>query len=164
MKIQRCIAMRSVSAGRRPAATWCECGGEKEERGMPVRSPIHPVGATPTRSAAPLPTLGGCKADGILLLGHTQYSGCEGEFPLLHQDRDYGDLDVLVEEHGISHRFRAFFPFDPPDPVMGGNKKSATVKAATPGCYMYSFQASDSTGIYGMSKASQAELIVISGQ
>ncbi len=52
-------------------------------------------------------------------------------------------------------------PFDPPDTIMGGSKRSATVKAATPGCYMYDFQASDSSGIYGMSKASQAELIVI---
>ena len=29
---------------------------------------------------------------------------------------------------------------------------------------MYNFQATDSTGIYGMSKASQAELIVVGGQ
>jgi hypothetical protein len=55
-------------------------------------------------------------------------------------------------------------PFDPPDAIMGGSKKSVTVKATTPGCYMYAFQASDSTGIYGMSKASQAELIVVGGQ
>ena len=52
-------------------------------------------------------------------------------------------------------------PFDPPDPIMGGSKKSVEVKAANPGCYMYAFQATDSTGIYGMSKASQAELTVI---
>jgi hypothetical protein len=55
-------------------------------------------------------------------------------------------------------------PFDPPDPIMGGSKKSVNVKAANPGCYMYAFQATDSSGIYGMSKASQAELIVISGK
>ena len=55
-------------------------------------------------------------------------------------------------------------PFDPPDPIMGGSKRPVSVKAATPGCYMYNFQATDSTGIYGMSKASQAELIVIGGQ
>jgi hypothetical protein len=55
-------------------------------------------------------------------------------------------------------------PFDPDDPIMGGSKKSVPVKAAKPGCYMYNFQATDSTGIYGMSKASQAELIVIGGQ
>ena len=47
---------------------------------------------------------------------------------------------------------------------MGGSKKSVTVKAANPGCYMYNFQATDSTGIYGMSKASQAELIIVGGQ
>jgi len=55
-------------------------------------------------------------------------------------------------------------PFDPPDPIMGGSKKSVDVKAANPGCYMYAFQATDSSGIYGMSKASQAELIVIGGK
>jgi len=52
-------------------------------------------------------------------------------------------------------------PFDPPDPIMGGAKRPITVKAATPGCYMYDFQATDSTGIYGMSKAGQAELIIV---
>jgi len=55
-------------------------------------------------------------------------------------------------------------PFDPPDPIMGGSKKSVQVKAANPGCYLYAFQATDSTGIYGMSKASQAELIVVAGK
>ena len=55
-------------------------------------------------------------------------------------------------------------PFDPPDPIMGGSKKSVEVKAANPGCYLYAFQATDSSGIYGMSKASQAELIVIPGE
>jgi len=52
-------------------------------------------------------------------------------------------------------------PFDPSDPIMGGTKKPVDVKAAKPGCYMYAFQATDSTGIYGMSRASQAELIVL---
>ncbi len=55
-------------------------------------------------------------------------------------------------------------PFDPPDPIMGGSKKSVEVKAANPGCYLFDFQATDSSGIYGMSKASQAELIVIGGK
>jgi hypothetical protein len=55
-------------------------------------------------------------------------------------------------------------PFDPPDPIMGGSKKSVSVTAAKAGCHMYDFQATDSSGIYGMSKASQAELIVVGGQ
>jgi hypothetical protein len=59
--------------------------------------------------------------------------------------------------------FGASSPFDPPDPIVGGSKKSVEVQAATPGCYVYAFQASDSTGIYGMSKASQAELIILGG-
>ncbi len=51
-------------------------------------------------------------------------------------------------------------PFDPPDAIIGGSQKPATVKAARPGCFKYGFQASSSTAIYGMSKAAQAELIV----
>jgi hypothetical protein len=52
-------------------------------------------------------------------------------------------------------------PFDPPDAIVGGSAKPASVVAKTPGCYKYGFQASSSTAIYGMSKASQAELIVL---
>jgi hypothetical protein len=52
-------------------------------------------------------------------------------------------------------------PFDPPDAITGGSAKSASVVAKNPGCYKYGFQASNSTAIYGMSKAAQAELIVI---
>jgi len=52
-------------------------------------------------------------------------------------------------------------PFDPPDAITGGSAKPASVVAKTPGCYKYGFQASSSTAIYGMSKAAQAELIVI---
>lgn len=60
--------------------------------------------------------------------------------------------------------FGATSPFDPSDPIMGGSKKSVEVKATTPGCYLFAFQATDSTGIYGMSKASQAEMIVLGGK
>jgi len=60
--------------------------------------------------------------------------------------------------------FGASSPFDPPDPIMGGSKKSVSVKAVTPGCSLFAFQATDSSGTYGMSKASQAELIVVAGQ
>jgi len=60
--------------------------------------------------------------------------------------------------------FGASSPFDPPDPIMGGSKKPVSVKATNPGCSLYAFQATDSTGVYGMSKASQAELIVVAGQ
>jgi hypothetical protein len=52
-------------------------------------------------------------------------------------------------------------PFDPPDAITGGSAKPASVVAKTPGCYKYGFQASNSTAIYGMSKAAQAELIVL---
>jgi len=52
-------------------------------------------------------------------------------------------------------------PFDPPDAIVGGSAKPAAVVAKTPGCYMYGFQASNSSAIYGMSKAAQAELIIL---
>jgi hypothetical protein len=52
-------------------------------------------------------------------------------------------------------------PFDPPDAIIGGSAKPAQVVAKTPGCYKYGFQASNSSAIYGMSKAAQAELIIL---
>ncbi len=52
-------------------------------------------------------------------------------------------------------------PFDPPDAIIGGSNKPSSVMAARPGCFKYGFQASNSSAIYGMSKASQSELIVI---
>ncbi len=55
-------------------------------------------------------------------------------------------------------------PFDPPDAILGGSKKSNSVTAARPGCFLYAFQATDSTGTYGMSQASHAELIVVTDQ
>jgi hypothetical protein len=55
-------------------------------------------------------------------------------------------------------------PFDTPDAIIGGSAKPVSVVAKNPGCYKYGFQASSSTAIYGMSKASQAELIVLPAQ
>jgi hypothetical protein len=55
-------------------------------------------------------------------------------------------------------------PFDPPDAIIGGTKKPVTVVAARQGCFRYGFQATNSSAIYGMSKASEAELIVIGGK
>jgi hypothetical protein len=55
-------------------------------------------------------------------------------------------------------------PFDPPGVITGGTEKSVRVVAKTPGCFKYNFTASDSKAIDGMSKAAQAELIVIGEQ
>ena len=55
-------------------------------------------------------------------------------------------------------------PFDPPGTITGGSKKSVPVVAKTPGCFKYNFSASNSKATYGMSKAAQAELIVIAEQ
>ena len=55
-------------------------------------------------------------------------------------------------------------PFDPPGTITGGSEKSVPVVAKTPGCYKYSFTASNSGAIYGMGKAAQSQLIVIGGQ
>ena len=52
-------------------------------------------------------------------------------------------------------------PFDPPGTITGGSEKSVPVVAKTPGCFKYNFSASNSRAIDGMSKAAQAEVIVI---
>jgi hypothetical protein len=55
-------------------------------------------------------------------------------------------------------------PFDPPDAIIGGTNKAASVVAARQGCFKYSVGACNSGGIYGMCKTGQAEAIVIGGQ
>jgi len=40
-------------------------------------------------------------------------------------------------------------------------EKSVPVVAKTPGCYKYSFTASNPGAIYGMGKAAQSQMIVI---
>lgn len=57
--------------------------------------------------------------------------------------------------------FGASSPFDPSGTITGGTEKSVPVVAKTPGCFKYSFTASNSKATYGMSKAAQAQLIVI---
>jgi len=52
-------------------------------------------------------------------------------------------------------------PFDPPDTIMGGNKKPVSVKAVKAGCFRYAFQATQSSAIRGMGEASRAELVVV---
>ena len=52
-------------------------------------------------------------------------------------------------------------PFEPPGIIAGGSEKSVPVVAKTPGCFKYNFSASNSNAINGMSKAAQAELIVV---
>ena len=55
-------------------------------------------------------------------------------------------------------------PFDPPGTIMGGSEKSVSVVAKTPGCFTYHLSATAQNGIYGKSKAAQAQLIVLGGQ
>ena len=55
-------------------------------------------------------------------------------------------------------------PFDPAGTITGGSEKSVSVVAKTPGCFNYHFQASNSKAIYGMSKATTGQLIVVGGQ
>jgi len=65
---------------------------------------------------------------------------------------------------GFLIAFDAASPFDPPGTITGGTEKSVPVVAKTPGCFKYSFTASNSKAIYGMGKAAQSQMIVIGGQ
>jgi len=52
-------------------------------------------------------------------------------------------------------------PFDPPGVFMGGSEKSVSAVAKTPGCITYHFSATAQNGIYGKSKATTGQLIVV---
>ncbi len=62
---------------------------------------------------------------------------------------------------GFMISFGTDSPFTPDDPIMGGGKKSVTVKADTPGCYKYDAGAFYSGAPYGMSGGSKPELIIL---
>jgi hypothetical protein len=68
------------------------------------------------------------------------------------------------KDTGFLIDFGASSPFDPPGAIMGGSKKAVSVVAKTPGCVSYNLSATAQNGIYGKSKAAQAQLIVIGGQ
>jgi hypothetical protein len=55
-------------------------------------------------------------------------------------------------------------PFDPPGAIIGGSDKSVPTVAKTPGCFKYSFSASDTSAADAQGQAAQAELIVIGKQ
>ena len=52
-------------------------------------------------------------------------------------------------------------PFDPPDTIIGGAKKSVDVVAKRPGCFKYSSGACYSGATYGMCGSGTAEAIVV---
>lgn len=60
--------------------------------------------------------------------------------------------------------FGASSPFDPSGAIMGGSEKPVSVVAKTPGCVQYNLSATAENGIYGKSKAAQANLIVVGGK
>ena len=62
---------------------------------------------------------------------------------------------------GFMISFGTDSPFVPDDPIIGGGKKSVTVKAHVPGCYKYDAGAFYSGATYGMSGGSKPELVIL---
>jgi len=57
--------------------------------------------------------------------------------------------------------FGSSSPFDPPGAITGGEAKPVSVVAGKQGCYKYNVSASYTSGIYGMTKTAQANMIVL---
>ena len=62
------------------------------------------------------------------------------------------------KNNGFTVSFGTDSPFDPDDPIVGGDKKQVTTKAITPGCYKYDVGAFRSGIVYGMSGGQQARI------
>src|SRR5208283_2515773 len=99
-------------------------------------------------SSSATPNVPGAKGDGII---------CVKTGTTVTWQSTAKNTGFLIDFGGTS-------PFDPPGTITGGTEKSVPVVAKTPGCYKYSFTASNSKAIYGMGKAAQAQLIIIAGQ
>ena len=138
MKIQRCFAICCalfvLVVGLLPNPAGAEekkKGGNKYACSEP--NPASQCNAGNTCGSASAPCSVDVKRTVLFVLRHAQYSGREGKPTVLRQHWNDGNVDVLVEEHGVPRRLRAVSPFDPPDPIMGGSKKSVHGKGCQTG-------------------------------
>lgn len=99
-------------------------------------------------SSAATPNIAGAKGDGIF---------CVKAGTTVTWQSTAKNTGFLID-------FGTSSPFEPAGAITGGTEKSVPVVAKTPGCYKYSFTASNSKATYGMSKAAQGALIVTGGQ
>jgi hypothetical protein len=99
-------------------------------------------------SSSATPSVAGAKGDGIF---------CVKAGTTVTWQSTAKNTGFLIDFGGSS-------PFEPAGTITGGSEKSVPVVAKTPGCYKYSFTASNSKAIYGMGKAAQGALIVTGGQ
>ena len=100
------------------------------------------------QSSSATPNIAGAKGDGFF---------CVKAGTTVTWQSNAKNTGFLIDFGGNS-------PFDPPGTITGGSEKSVPVVAKTPGCYKYSFTASNSGAIYGMGKAAQSQMIVTGGQ
>jgi hypothetical protein len=100
------------------------------------------------KSSSATPNIAGAKGDGFF---------CVKTGTTVTWQSDAKNTGFLIDFGGNS-------PFDPPGTITGGSEKAVPVVAKTAGCFKYNFSASNSSAIYGMSKAAQSQIIVIGGQ
>ena len=99
-------------------------------------------------SSSATPNIAGAKGDGFF---------CVKAGTTVTWQTNAKNTGFLIDFGGSS-------PFDPSGTITGGTEKSVPVVAKTPGCFKYSFTASNSKAIYGMGKAAQSQMIVTGGQ
>ena len=166
MKIQRCFAIRCALL-LLPAlliASFAAAEDKKKDNSQDACSQASPasmctasntcgsacmvdVKRTASSSSA-TPNVPGAKGDGVF---------CVKAGSTVTWQSTAKNTGFLIDFGGTS-------PFDPPGTITGGTAKSVPVVAKTPGCFKYSFTASNSNAIYGMGKAAQGALIVTAGQ
>jgi hypothetical protein len=164
MKVQRCFtvgcAMFLLALGLLPVSAAAQ-SKKTNKYACKEANPASQCNASNTCGSASTP----CTVD----VRRTSYSatatpstpGAKGSPLFCVQAGTAVTWQSSAKNTGFLVDFGPALPFDPSDPIMGGSKKSVEVKAAKPGCYLFDFQATDSSGIYGMSKASQSEMIIL---
>jgi hypothetical protein len=161
MKIQRCYTIRCTLLLFPVLLIASFAAAQDNKDACSQASPVslcnasNTCGATCTvnvkrtsHSSSATPNIAGAKGDGVF---------CVKAGSTVTWQSTAKNTGFLVD-------FGSSSPFDPPGTITGGTEKSVPLVAKTPGCFRYSFTASNSKAIYGMGKAAQGTLIVTAGQ
>ena len=166
MKIQRCFTIRCALLLLPVLLIACFAAAEdkKKDNSPDVCSQANPASLCSASntcgsncsvdvkrtaySSSATPNITGAKGDGIF---------CVKAGATVTWQSTAKNTGFLIDFGGTS-------PFEPSGTITGGTEKSVPVVAKTPGCFKYSFTASNSKATYGMGKAAQGALIVTAGQ
>jgi len=169
MKIHRCVAIRCVLL-LVPAlliASLAAAEDKKKDNSKDACSNPNPASlcnAGNTCGSASAPCTVDVKRTAYSSTATPSIAGAKGNDLFCVQTGTTVTWQSSKKGTGFLIDFGSSSPFDPAGTITGGSEKAVSVVAKTPGCVEYNLSATAQGGVYGMSKATQAQLIVVAGQ